>query len=102
MSDVRIPTPGGELHGTLEIPPQSEGPIPGVVLLHGFTSDRCESPISGTDDTLFDRSARGLHGAGFATLRFDFRGHGDSRFVPFEEIDLPGSVSYTHLTLPTN
>lgn len=89
MSEVRIPTRGGELHGTLRLPPQPEGPVPGVVLLHGFTSDRGESPIAGTDDSLFSRAERNLAEAGFAALRFDFRGHGDSRGTPFEEIDLP-------------
>jgi len=89
MSEVEIPTSGGHLIGTLHLPQTSAEPVPGVILLHGFTSDRDESPIFGCGDTLFARTSRALVAAGFPVLRFDFRGHGASRFVPFEEIDLP-------------
>ena len=92
MIETGIPSSHGSLFGLLEIPYGTDGEIPGVVLLHGFTSDRDESPIAGTEDTIFRRTATRLAEAGFATLRFDFAGHGKSQELPFEEIDLPGLV----------
>jgi uncharacterized protein len=101
MRGIRIPTSRGDLCGVIEMPCNPGKPVPGVIFLHGFTSDRNESPIFGTDDSLFECAARELTEAGFATLRFDFGGHGASRNVLFEDIDLPclvddalASISY--------
>jgi len=86
--EVRIPVASRRLPGTLTVPSGGHGQAPGVVLLHGFTSDRNESPITGTDDALFSCAARALVAQGFAALRFDFSGHGASEGVAFEAIDL--------------
>ena len=92
MRETRIPTSRGDLCGVIEMPCNPGKPVPGVVFLHGFTSDRNESPIAGTDDSLFRSAARQLTNAGFATLRFDFGGHGASRNILFEDMDLPGLI----------
>lgn len=47
-------------------------PAPVVVMLHGFTGSKHETR------RLFVQAARRLAGEGIATLRFDFRGCGDS------------------------
>ena len=60
---------GLKLHGTLAIP---KGNISGIMLMvHGITSDRSEWGI-------FDMVAEEMAKEGIASLRFDFRGHGDS------------------------
>ena len=88
MKEVRLSTRRGDIAGSIEIPPGPPEGMPGVVLLHGFTSDRNESPIAGTQDTLFQRASRRLCEEGFATLRIDFSGHGESHGMSFEDLDL--------------
>lgn len=70
--------------GTLNVP-DTPGKHPAVALCHGFGVDKCESHF------LFPRLARKLEAAGVASLRFDFRGSGESegRFedmTPLEEV----------------
>jgi pimeloyl-ACP methyl ester carboxylesterase len=57
------------LRGTLVLPQQATGPA--SVMVHGGGVTRDEGGF-------FTRLATGLAGAGLATLRFDFRGHGES------------------------
>lgn len=52
--------------------PDGEGPFPAVAFFHGFTGSKTEA------HRLFVQTARGLAGAGIASLRIDFRGSGDS------------------------
>ena len=75
------------LNGLLSFPKEPAEEIPGVILLHGFTSDRDEAPIAGREETIFQRVAKQLSGVGYATLRFDFYGHGGSD-GRFEELTL--------------
>ena len=49
-----------------------------VLLLHGFTNERNELPVGGTDETMYGRLARVLGAHGIASLRIDFRGSGES------------------------
>ncbi len=66
--DFRSPD-GLHLRGTLVTP---DGPITGsAVLVHGGGATRDEGGF-------FTRMAAGLAAAGVASLRFDFRGHGES------------------------
>lgn len=73
---VAIPSQGKSMVGTLALP---EGePAPVVLLFHGFTGTRDELPIPGTEDGVFSRTARLLADAGYASLRVDFIGSGES------------------------
>ena len=73
---VTIPSQGKTMVGTLALP---EGePAPVVLLFHGFTGTRDELPIPGTEDGVFSRTARLLAEAGYASLRVDFIGSGES------------------------
>jgi fermentation-respiration switch protein FrsA (DUF1100 family) len=74
--DLTIPSQGQSMAATLSLP---EGdPAPVVLLFHGFTGSRDELPIPGTDEGVFSRTARLLAEAGYASLRIDFIGSGDS------------------------
>ena len=75
-SDVTIASQGQRMTATLALP--SGGPAPVVLLLHGFTGTRDELAIPGTDEGVFSRTARLLAAAGYASLRVDFIGSGDS------------------------
>ncbi len=61
---------GLTLRGRLE--KKITGPAPLVLMLHGFTGDM------GGPGSWFQRLSDDLTDAGFATLRFDFNGHGQS------------------------
>lgn len=52
--------------------PEGQGPFPAVLFLHGFTGNKAES------HRIFVQQARALSRIGIASLRFDFRGSGDS------------------------
>ncbi|WP_119067274.1 alpha/beta hydrolase family protein [Aggregatilinea lenta] len=71
ISPVEIAGPLGTLRGWLHRP-AADGPAPAVVMLHGFTGQHVEQ------DRLFVQAARVLAGLGFAVLRVDFYGSGDS------------------------
>lgn len=63
---------GTQVVGILHTPESAKGKTPAVLFLHGFTATKCES------HRLFVKTARGLAKAGVTSLRFDFRGWGDS------------------------
>ncbi|HWG84166.1 MAG TPA: alpha/beta fold hydrolase [Deinococcales bacterium] len=70
---------GGQLvHGMYHFPP-GPGPHPAVLMLHGFTGSRGET------HRLFVLLSRLLAENGIASLRFDFRGSGESE-GGFEEM----------------
>ena len=62
---------GQLIAGTLHIP-EGEGPWPGVIFCHGFSGHRIETHF------IFVTAARRLAERGFVSLRFDFRGSGES------------------------
>jgi uncharacterized protein len=66
--------------------PGGRGPFPAVVFLHGFTGNRTEA------HRLFVLQARALAAAGIASLRFDFRGSGDSA-GEFHEMTVAGECA---------
>lgn len=72
IEQVSFSGPLGTLRGILHRPATDAGPAPVVVLLHGFTGNHVE------DQFLFAQAARALAGLGWAALRFDFYGSGDS------------------------
>ncbi len=65
---------GQKLHGMVHIPetPKPDSGFPAVVMLHGWTGSRS------SDHRLFVLLSRYLMGLGIASLRFDFRGSGES------------------------
>lgn len=62
------------LVGVVHLPdtPRPTTGFPGVVMLHGLTGNRSE------EGRLFTLASRAFAGFGLASLRFDFRGSGDS------------------------
>ena len=78
-SEVEIERDGQMIRGTLALPDGTDGPYPIVLLLHGFTGSRNELPILGVEgDFFYARTARMLAEQGFASLRIDFIGSGES------------------------
>lgn len=73
MPEVQIAFEGplGTLRGMLHRPDRP-GEVPALVMLHGFTGQHVE------DQRLFVQAARHFAGAGYAVLRMDFFGSGDS------------------------
>jgi uncharacterized protein len=69
--DVPLPT-GERLAASLELPDAPQPVSPAVLMCHGLTGHKAE------DGRLFVRLARALAASGVASLRFDFRGSGDS------------------------
>ncbi|MDQ1354642.1 MAG: Alpha/beta fold hydrolase, partial [Acidobacteriota bacterium] len=58
--------------------PRTPQLVPIVITLNGFTGDRNDLNVPGTDEPFFRRIARIMAEQGIATLRVDFRGSGDS------------------------
>jgi fermentation-respiration switch protein FrsA (DUF1100 family) len=71
---VSIPMKEGLLAGTLHIPQgeRPDGGWPAVLMCHGFTGNRMEAHF------MFVKTSRSMAADGLATLRFDFRGSGES------------------------
>ena len=76
---------GLRISGFLSYPPEVPKPVPVVILLHGFTSHKDEDRIETEGVGMFRYAAYKFAKSGFACLRFDFRGHGDSQ-GSFEEL----------------
>jgi dipeptidyl aminopeptidase/acylaminoacyl peptidase len=63
---------GETLRGMLHLPPTARGRVPAVLLCHGFTGHKIEA------HRLFVKTSEALAAAGIGSLRFDFRGSGES------------------------
>jgi uncharacterized protein len=74
---------GQTVVGTLALP--EGGPAPVVLLFHGFTGNRDELPVAKTKEGVFQRTARLLAEKGYASLRIDFRGSGESQDIAFAD-----------------
>lgn len=81
---------GQKVVGTLNLPDGVSNP-PVVLLLHGFTGSRDELVIPAAKEGIFSRAARMWAEKGFASLRIDFRGSGQSE-GKFEDTTLTGQV----------
>ncbi|BCW96847.1 MAG: alpha/beta fold hydrolase [Fimbriimonadales bacterium] len=79
-----IPSRGKRMAAALHLP-DGRGRAPAVLMCHGFTGHKAES------HRLFVHTARRLAQEGFAVLRFDFLGSGDSEGL-FEEMTIRGEV----------
>jgi len=82
---VRFSSHGQCLHGIRHLPLKPTGPVPAVVILHGFTGNHIASYRK------FVTLGRRLAMRGVATLRFDFRGCGNSEGL-FEDTTITGMV----------
>jgi len=82
---VSFENEGLMLFGMLHLP-TARPPYPCVVFLHGYTGNRIG------DHCLFVKAARELAEHGIASLRFDFRGSGESQ-GSFAEITVDGEIS---------
>jgi len=67
---------GQKVVGTLAMP--EGGPAPVVLLFHGFGGSRNELEIPEVKEGIYTRTAHALADKGYASLRIDFRGSGDS------------------------
>lgn len=77
---------GQKLFGMLHIPePPHAPPFPALVMLHGFTGHKIEP------HRLFVKAARRFASEGILTLRFDFRGCGESE-GDFEDLTIEGEI----------
>src|SRR5579863_7078284 len=75
---------GQQLVGMVHVP-EKVRPLPAVVLYHGFTGNHLESHL------LFVKTARALAKAGIGSLRFDFRGSGNSE-GKFSDMTVSGEI----------
>jgi pimeloyl-ACP methyl ester carboxylesterase len=74
--DLRIPANGFSLAGTLSKPVSVTGPLPAVVLIGGSGPTDRDETVYGIP--IFGQLANALADAGFAVLRYDKRGVGQS------------------------
>lgn len=82
---VTFRSEGQQIVGMLHRP-RGRGPFPCVIFLHGFTASSTESR------RLFVETSRALAARGVASLRFDFRGSGNSAGV-FSDISIQTEVA---------
>ena len=76
---------GQQIGGMLHLP-KGRGRFPAALLLHGFTGTKVEA------HRMFVKLSRTLAGHGIASLRFDYRGSGDSA-GEFEDMTIRSEVA---------
>lgn len=81
--DTMINGSKGRLALTLERPEAAKERIPVAIIMHGFMGNRNEGLLRLISDSLLAR--------GFATVRFDFDGHGSSE-GKFEDMTVPSET----------
>jgi pimeloyl-ACP methyl ester carboxylesterase len=75
--DIQVNCAQGSLATSiLEVP---ESTFPAVILLHGFLSNRREIPVATENAGMFEVIAKKLAERSISTVRFDFRGCGESQ-----------------------
>lgn len=87
---ITFQSQGKKVVGTLSTPEGAPAPV--VILFHGFTGARNELAVAKTEDGVFSRTARALAAAGYASLRIDFRGSGESEGA-FADTTFEGQVA---------
>ena len=85
-SPIAFKSEGQQIVGIFHVPDTGKGPFPAVLFLHGFTGSKQEA------HRMFVTTARRLAERGIVSLRFDFRGSGDSQ-GSFAEATLGGEVA---------
>ena len=81
---VQFASAGLRLSGIFETPPGANGRLPALLVLHGFGSNK--------DSAMGKAAAKLFRSLGYATLRFDMRGCGESegergRVICLEQVD---------------
>ncbi|MDK2950361.1 MAG: uncharacterized protein PWQ77_26 [Kosmotogales bacterium] len=93
QKDVAFENLGQEIVGTLVLPEENpEKVFPVVLLFHGFTGQRHEMNITDTEVGMLEYTAVMLAENGFASLRIDFRGSGESEGI-WEDTTFDGQIS---------
>jgi uncharacterized protein len=82
---IQFEVNGQRLWGMLHLPLEASKPAPTVLMLHGFTGQRLEP------HRLFLLLSRQFAEAGIASMRFDFRGSGESEGT-FDQMTVPREV----------
>lgn len=83
---------GQDVIGTLARPDGDPAPV--VLMLHGFTGSRDELKTEAVPEGVFAKTAKTLAEAGFASLRIDFRGSGESTAdLSFADTTFEGQVT---------
>ncbi|WP_268821841.1 alpha/beta fold hydrolase [Paenibacillus tarimensis] len=77
---------GKTLRGMEHIPAASQGPLPAVIMFHGFTGTKLGS------HRFFLKISRQLEKLGYAVFRYDFYGSGESD-GDFEEMTVSGELA---------
>jgi len=77
-SDVDFQNFGQTIRGILTVPAEKSSLSPAIMIFHGFTGQKNEMDVAGTEETMFGMTARILAENGIISLRIDFRGSGDS------------------------
>jgi len=75
---VSFSVQGQRIRGVLTMPAEKSALSSAVMLLHGFLGHKNDLQVYGTTEGLFQVVARHFAEAGIVTLRFDFRGSGES------------------------
>ncbi|WP_394155756.1 alpha/beta hydrolase family protein [Loktanella salsilacus] len=89
---VTLSSGGQELVGTLLLP--GGDPAPVVLMLHGFTGSRDELATPAVENGVFAHTAAVLADKGFASLRIDFRGSGESTAdITYEATTFEGQIA---------
>ncbi len=88
---VHFENEGLNLIGTLAMP-ETDAPVPLVLLFHGFKGERDELPVVNTEEGMYSRTARLFAERGVASLRIEFRGSGESEGL-WEDTTFTGQVS---------
>lgn len=86
MREVELIGDNSKLFVCREFPDAYEGKLPVLIMLHGFTGNSIESKF------YFSRLSKKLAAAGIASVRFDFRGTGNSDGL-FEEMTVESEIS---------
>lgn len=88
---VNIDFEGENMVGTLTYPKEQED-IPIVLMLHGFGGQMNSLALEGTEENAYSRAARVFSGQGYATLRIDFIGSGESDGL-WEDTTVSGQIA---------
>lgn len=93
MTETKVAIPGFEydIPGIIAVP-DGESPTPGVVMVHGFASQKDEV------GDFYKRLAKKLADSGIASVRFDFPGSGDHT-LGFEYTDINLQIRDTQIVL---